>query len=183
MRIPRPLYPLLAFAASLGTISCGPDTRVATAREFIENYSEAMLRKSARRVLAMEADGPLMLRFARNAAQRDKLARYDRDQRRGELERLFQKEDLWWKAWCMTRYENERIHDDHLDVGVSVAGARSQVVLVRADDGTLRLHPLPGWVHAAPAQPGTGASAETTEETTMDPWAEEDAGEEPALEE
>jgi hypothetical protein len=127
--------------------------KVTTAREFIANYSDAMVRKSARRVLAMEADGALMQRFARNAAQREKLARYDREQRRGELERLFQKEDIWWKAWCNTRYASERVHDDHLDVEVQVYGAGSQVILVRADDDTLRIHPLPGWVHADPARP------------------------------
>lgn len=128
--------------------SCGPATRVTTVREFIENYSEAMLRKSARRVLAMEADGELLQRFALDAAQREKLARYDREQRRAELKRLFQSEDMWWKAWCMTRYEGERIHGNHIDVDVAVSGARSQVILIRADDGTLRLHPLPGWLHA-----------------------------------
>jgi len=60
---------------------------------------------------------------------------------------------MWWRAWCTTAYAGERIHGNHIDVDVAVSGARSQVVLVRADDGTLRLHPLPGWIHADPPHP------------------------------
>lgn len=138
----------LAALAALG--SCGPAARVSTADEFITNYSEAMIRKSASRVLAMEADGPLLLRFARDKDQRDALAKFDPEVRRVELERLFKEEDIWWKAWCMTRYDGERVHGDHIDVAVSISGARSQVILVRAEDGTLRIHTLPGWVHAEP---------------------------------
>jgi hypothetical protein len=164
----RPLALLLALPL---LAACSPPVKVTTARAFIANYSDAMLHKSARRVLAMEADGPLMQRFARNAAQREQLGRFDPERRRGELERLFQQEDLWWQAWTQTRYAGERVHGDHLDVEVQVAGAFSQVILVRADDGTLRLHPLPGWVHAEPPasdERGTAEEGGTEEEPVPD---------------
>jgi hypothetical protein len=141
-----------------------------------------MLRKSASRVLAMEADGPLMQRFARTPEQRAQLGRFDPEQRRGELGRLFQEEDLWWKAWTQTRYAGERVHDDHLDVEVAVSGAFSQVILVRTDDGTLRLHPLPGWVHAEQAPPAESSTSPGEEASPADETQGDESVEGPAEE-
>lgn len=159
----RTIVPLAALAV-LG--SCAPPTRVTSAREFIANYSDAMVRKSAGRVLAMEADGPLMQRYALDGEQRQSLSRFDPQIRRAELERLFKTEDMWWKAWCMTRYEGERPHGNHLDVDITVMGARSQVILVRADDGTLRLHPMPGWLHADQTRPATPPDSGEEDDST-----------------
>ncbi len=122
----------------------GQDTRAATAKEFVRKWVEAHDRKDVDAVLAMTAKrrvDPGKAALEKSDLGRQVIALGEVKQREA-LAQAFKDNDMWVQAASRTHYQGERAHGDHIHVDVTVADARSEIVLVREGD-TLKMAPDP----------------------------------------
>lgn len=152
-------------------------SRAKTPREFVEKYSDAFKRKSAGDVLKLTADPRAGLLEGIPEDLKKEILRYSAEKDREELKKQFEEEDMFYRAWCMTSFYEERPHGDHIHVTVDVQGAKADIILV-TEDGYLKIHPFPGIFDyevtdaSAPPPPGQepddGSSEQQDEESFAD---------------
>ena len=118
-------------------------SRAKTPREFVEKYSDAFKRKSAGDVLKLTADPRNHLIEGIPDELKKAILKYNAEKDREELKKQFKEEDMFYRAWCMTSFYEERPHGDHIHVTVDVQGAKADIILV-SEEGYLKIHPFPG---------------------------------------
>jgi hypothetical protein len=128
--------------------ACHPTPRSDSADPFIEAMRDAYQRKDVDAVMALTADPDRLANSGIRSDLRQQIKDYNRDQDRAALEREFERGGMWPRAWSGTKFVSSREHADHIHVAVKVQNAASEVVLVR-QDGSLKLHPRPGFFKCA----------------------------------
>lgn len=118
-------------------------SRASTPQEFVEKYSDAFKRKSVGDVLKLTADPKTRLLEGIPDDLKKKVLKYSAEKDREQLKKQFKEEDMFYRAWCMTSFYEERPHGDHIHVTVDIQGAKADIILVR-EDGYLKIHPFPG---------------------------------------
>jgi hypothetical protein len=116
--------------------------RAETASEFVEKYSAAYRAKDVNTVIRMTADPKILDMAGVDESLRKQIKAYNLSEARANLKEQFKSEDMFYSAWCETKFEKAVEHSDHIHVTVSIGAARSEIVLVR-EDGYLKIHPFP----------------------------------------
>jgi hypothetical protein len=126
----------------IGALACSSHHEARTAREFVQEYSNAWKTGDVDAVLAMRSvnkrPDPGLNQDTTRASREALLV----DEKK-EVEQSVKRRDFSYISWSNTEYVSEQEHTDHVHVSVSVAGALSSIVLVR-EEGVLKIHPNPG---------------------------------------
>ena len=92
--------------------------------------------------MEMRAGNIVLEKSGINPDLKEKISEYSLERDRQEIESDIKNRGFGYQAWTKTHYVSEKDHKEHIHVTVDVAGARSEVVLVR-DGDSLKISPNP----------------------------------------